>query len=260
MRTTSPPAWLERSALLVGDEALLRLQKSHVLVVGLGGVGSFAVEFLARSGVGQLTLVDGDVVDPTNRNRQLQALSSTHGQKKAHLLRDRVLDINPDLQVTAIDVFLEPEAMRELLLSSRVDFALDCIDSVQPKLNFLATALGAQLPFLSAMGAGGKVDPEKIKIGRLDRVQNCPFAAHIRKRLRREFQLNPKFLCVHSTELPNKESIALTDGTKFKKSYYGTSAWIPAAFGLHAAAHAVRQLMQPEKEAPGAAVVPAKGY
>ena len=260
MSTSTPvPTWLERSALLYGDEALVRLQNAHVLVVGLGGVGSFAVEFLARSGVGRLTLVDGDVVDPTNRNRQLQALSSTHGQKKAHLLRDRVLDINPDLQVTAIDVFLEPEPMRELLLSSRVDFALDCIDSVQPKLNFLVTALAAGIPFVSAMGAGGKVDPEQIKIGRLDRVQNCPFAAHVRKRLRREFQLNPKFLCVHSTELPNKESIALTDGTKFKKSYYGTSAWIPAAFGLHAAAHAVRQLMQLEKEATGAAISPAKG-
>jgi tRNA A37 threonylcarbamoyladenosine dehydratase len=192
--------------------------------------------------VGRLTLVDGDVVDPTNRNRQLQALSSTHGQKKAWLMRDRVLDINPELQVTAIDTFLEPEAMRELLLSQPVDFALDCIDSVQPKLNFLVTALAAQIPFVSAMGAGGKVDPEQIKVGRLDRVQNCPFAAHVRKRLRKEYQLKPNFPCVHSTELPDKQSIALTDGTKFKKSYYGTSAWIPAAFGLHAAAYAVRKL------------------
>jgi len=239
--TTTPP-WLERSALLLGDDTLARLKAAHVLVVGLGGVGSFAVEFLARSGVGRLTLVDGDVVDPTNRNRQLQALSSTHGQKKAWLLRDRVLDINPEIEVTAIDSFLEPEAMRELLLSQPVDFALDCIDSVQPKLNFLATALAAEIPFVSAMGAGGKVDPEQIKVGRLDRVQNCPFAAHVRKRLRKDYQLKPNFPCVHSTELPNKESIALTDGTKFKKSYYGTSAWIPAAFGLHAAAYAVRKL------------------
>lgn len=241
---STTPAWLERSALLLGNDALLRLQNAHVLVVGLGGVGSFAVEFLARSGVGRLTLVDGDVVDPTNRNRQLQALSSTHGQKKAVLLKDRVLDINPDAQVTAIDVFLDPEPMRELLLTSQVDFALDCIDSVQPKLNFLVTALAADIPFISAMGAGGKVDPEKIRTGRIDRVQNCPFAAHIRKRLRREYGLNPKFLCVHSTELPDKESVALTDGTKFKKSYYGTSAWIPAAFGLHAAAHAVRKIAE----------------
>ena len=127
------PHWLERTELLVGPEALERVLGAHVLVVGLGGVGSFAAEFLARAGVGRLTIVDGDVVDPTNRNRQLQALSSTHGQKKAWLIRDRIRDINPECEVVAIDTFLDPEAMRALLRSAQVDFALDCIDSVQPK-------------------------------------------------------------------------------------------------------------------------------
>jgi tRNA A37 threonylcarbamoyladenosine dehydratase len=237
------PTWLERTELLVGSDALERLQKAHVLVVGLGGVGSFAAEFLARSGVGRLTIVDGDVVDPTNRNRQLQALSSTHGQKKAWLMRDRILDINPECQVDAIDSFLDPEAMRNLLRSAEVDFALDCIDSVQPKLNFIVTALGEKIPFISSMGAGGRLDPSKIQIAKLEKSYNCPFARHIRKRLGAEYRIRKGFHVVFSSETANPESVRLTDGSNFKKSFYGTSAWIPASFGIHAASFAVRKLM-----------------
>ncbi len=237
------PTWLERTELLVGSDALERLQKAHVLVVGLGGVGSFAAEFLARSGVGRLTIVDGDVVDPTNRNRQLQALSSTHGQKKAWLMRDRILDINPECQVYAIDSFLDPEAMRQLLQTAEVDFALDCIDSVQPKLNFIVTALGEKIPFISSMGAGGRLDPSKIQIAKLEKSFNCPFAKHIRKRLGAEYRIRKGFHVVFSSETANPESVRLTDGSNFKKSFYGTSAWIPASFGIHAASFAVRKLM-----------------
>ena len=237
------PTWLERTELLVGSDALERLQKAHVLVVGLGGVGSFAAEFLARSGVGHLTIVDGDVVDPTNRNRQLQALSSTHGQKKAWLMRDRILDINPECQVDAIDSFLDPEAMRQLLQTAEVDFALDCIDSVQPKLNFIVTALGEKIPFISSMGAGGRLDPSKIQIAKVEKSYNCPFARHIRKRLGAEYRIRKGFHVVFSSETANPESVRLTDGSNFKKSFYGTSAWIPASFGIHAASFAVRKLM-----------------
>lgn len=237
------PHWLERTELLVGPEALSRVLGSHVLVVGLGGVGSFAAEFLARAGVGKLTIVDGDVVDPTNRNRQLQALSSTHGQKKAWLIRDRILDINPECEVEAIDTFLDPEAMRALLRSAKVDYALDCIDSVQPKLNFIATALSEGIPFISSMGAGGRIDPSKIEIAGLEESRNCPFAKHVRKRLAKEYGIRSGFHVVFSSEHANKDSVRLTDGSNFKKSFYGTSAWIPAAFGLHAASFAVRQLM-----------------
>ncbi len=237
------PTWLERTELLVGSDALERLQKAHVLVVGLGGVGSFAAEFLARSGVGRLTIVDGDVVDPTNRNRQLQALSSTHGQKKAWLMRDRILDINPECRVDAIDSFLVPEAMRQLLQTAEVDFALDCIDSVQPKLNFIVTALGEKIPFISSMGAGGRLDPSKIQIAKVEKSYNCPFARHIRKRLGAEYRIRKGFHVVFSSETANPESVRLTDGSNFKKSFYGTSAWIPASFGIHAASFAVRKLM-----------------
>ena len=237
------PTWLERTELLVGSDALERLQKAHVLVVGLGGVGSFAAEFLARSGVGHLTIVDGDVVDPTNRNRQLQALSSTHGQKKAWLMRDRIMDINPECQVDAIDSFLDPEAMRQLLQTAEVDFALDCIDSVQPKLNFIVTALGEKIPFISSMGAGGRLDPSKIQIAKVEKSYNCPFARHIRKRLGAEYRIRKWFHVVFSSEIANPESVRLTDGSNFKKSFYGTSAWIPASFGIHAASFAVRKLM-----------------
>ena len=237
------PTWLERTELLVGSDALERLQKAHVLVVGLGGVGSFAAEFLARSGVGHLTIVDGDVVDPTNRNRQLQALSSTPGQKKAWLMRDRILDINPECRVDAIDSFLDPEAMRQLLQTAEVDFALDCIDSVQPKLNFIVTALGEKIPFISSMGAGGRLDPSKIQIAKVEKSYNCPFARHIRKRLGAEYRIRKGFHVVFSSETAKPESVRLTDGSNFKKSFYGTSAWIPASFGIHAASFAVRKLM-----------------
>ena len=237
------PHWLERTELLLGPDAMETLSNAHVLVLGLGGVGSFAVEFLARSGVGTLTLVDGDVVDPTNRNRQLQALSSTHGQKKADLLASRVRDINPDIVVHTEATFLTPDAMRELISQPGYYFALDCIDSVQPKLHFIATALALKLPFISSMGAGGRLDPSKIQIDQVEHSFNCPFAQHIRKRLGKEYNIRKGFPVVFSSELANKEAIRLTDGSNFKKSFYGTSAWIPAAFGLHAASYAVRTLM-----------------
>lgn len=236
------PHWLERTELLMGPDALEQLSKAHVLVVGLGGVGSFAVEFLTRAGVGTLTIVDGDVVDPTNRNRQLQALASTQGQKKAALMEARMRDINPDVVVHAHAEFMTPEAMRALVKQGSYDFALDCIDSVQPKLNFIVTALEANLPFISSMGAGGRLDPSKIQIAKLERSYNCPFAKHIRKRLAQEYRIRKGFPVVFSHELANKDSVRLTDGTNFKKSFYGTSAWIPAAFGLHAASYAVRKL------------------
>ena len=234
--------WLERTELLMGSDALDRLAGAHVLVLGLGGVGSYAVEFLARAGVGHLTIVDGDVVDPTNRNRQLLALSSTHGQKKTELMESRIRDINPDLVVQAHPEFMTPEAMRALVKKESYDFALDCIDSVQPKLNFIVSALEVELPFISSMGAGGRLDPSKIQIANLEQSYNCPFAKLIRKRLAQEHKIRTGFPVVFSHELANKDALRLTDGSNFKKSYYGTSAWIPAAFGMHAASYAVRKL------------------
>ena len=176
--------WLERTELLIGKDSLIKLQKSHVLVVGLGGVGSYAAETLVRSGVGKLTIIDGDYVDPTNKNRQIQALDSTEGKQKAHVLKDRFLDINPELEITVYDEFMQPEPMTDLLKTDKYDFALDCIDSFGPKLSFILTLKRLKQPFISSMGAGGKLDPTRIKIADISKTKECKFAQQLRKILR----------------------------------------------------------------------------
>ena len=180
------PNWLERTELLIGKESILKLTNAHILLVGLGGVGSYAGEFLVRSGIGNITIVDGDVVDPTNINRQLQALHSSVGNSKAALLKQRFKDINPEISVEAFDQFMEPTDMKVLIQSANFDYILDCIDSVSPKLTLLKMARNAKAPVLSAMGAGGKLDPSKIKIADISNTKECKFAQSIRKRLKRE--------------------------------------------------------------------------
>lgn len=148
--------WLERTELLIKDEGIEKLQNAKVLVVGLGGVGSFAAEFLARAGVGKMIIADGDVVDITNINRQLPALHSTIGQHKVELVGDRLMDINPNLELTKINEFLEPERMEELIKSEKFDYVLDCIDSLTPKLTLIRTCRRHKIKLVSSMGAGGK--------------------------------------------------------------------------------------------------------
>ena len=176
-------SWLSRSQLMVGDEGLQKLANSHVMVVGLGGVGSYAAEFVARSGVGTMTIVDGDTVDPSNRNRQLPALSSTHGKSKALIMEQRIKDINPEVQLTTIQDFVRPE-MVEKLIQLNPDYIIDAIDSFTPKLTLISEAMKANIPLVSSMGAGGRMDPMQLKIGDISKTYNCPFAYQIRKKLR----------------------------------------------------------------------------
>ncbi len=249
----SDVSWLSRSALLVGDDGIQTLQSKHVLVVGLGGVGSFAAEFICRSGVGEMTIVDGDVVDPTNRNRQLPALSTNHGVSKASIMADRLLAINPDLKLHVIEDFLTPQRCKEIL-ATPFDYVLDCIDSVTPKLMLLTAAIQTQIPIVSSMGAGGKLDPTKLKVGRLTESYHCVFAYYIRKRLKKLADASG-VKAVFSTELPKKESLVMTDGSNFKRSAYGTISYLPAAFGGVCASVAIRELLgEPialEKRPPG---------
>ena len=156
-------SWLSRTEALVGREALEKLANSHVMVLGLGGVGSFAAEFIARSGVGKMTIIDGDTVDPSNRNRQLPALATNHGQPKAEIMKERLLAINPELQLNVIQEFILPQNIPSLL-DLKPDYCVEAIDSITPKLFFIRLALDAKIPFVSSMGAGGKVDPTKIKV------------------------------------------------------------------------------------------------
>lgn len=234
-------AWLSRTELLIGKEKLERLMKAHVLVVGMGGVGSFAAEFICRSGIGQMTIVDGDVVDPSNRNRQLPALATNHGQSKAALMAERLLAINPELNLKVIKAFIRPEAVASVL-SEEFDYVVDAIDSITPKLTFMKAAYTRGLRLVSSMGAGGKLDPTQLKVTDISKTFNCPFAQQIRKQLKKE-GIYKGIKVVFSPEEPIKESLMLTDGTNFKKSAYGTISYLPATFGATAASVVIRDLL-----------------
>jgi tRNA threonylcarbamoyladenosine dehydratase len=233
-------AWTERAELLFKKEGLEKLQNANVLVVGLGGVGSFAAEFLARAGIGSLTIVDGDTVDITNINRQLPALHSTVGQPKVTVVGDRLMDINPELKLTQVQEFLSPERAFELV-AQEFDYVLDCIDSVTPKLNLIIAAKRKRVKIISSMGAGGKMEASKVKVTCISKSANCLLAKAIRKRLK-EVKIN-KLKVVFSSEIQDESSLKLTDGSNYKKSFYGTNSYMPGLFGLYAAETVIRYLL-----------------
>ena len=238
--------WLQRTELLVKEEGIERLQNANILIVGLGGVGSFAAEFLVRSGIGNLTIVDGDIVDITNINRQLPALNSTIGKNKTDVVAERILDINPEVNLKKINEFLEPERMEEILTQEKFDYVLDCIDSLSPKLALIITCKRKKIKLISAMGAGGKTDPSKVMVRDISKTNNCFLAKQIRKKLKKE-QIHKGFRCVFSTEIQDENSLKMTDGSNYKKSFYGTISYMPAIFGLYAAAEVIRFLLKKEQ-------------
>lgn len=237
--------WLERTELLIKKTGVERLQNANILVVGLGGVGGFAAEFIARAGVGKMTIVDGDTVDITNINRQLPALHSTIGKAKTEVISQRLLDINPHLQLTALHQFLNPENMETLLDGQDFDYILDCIDSISPKIELIKAARKRKIKLVSAMGAGGKTDPSMVMVRDISKTNNCFLAKQIRKRLRKE-NINKGFRCVFSNEIQAEDSLKMTDGSQFKKSFYGTMSFMPAIFGLYAAAEAINHILKIE--------------
>lgn len=238
--------WLQRTELLVKEEGIEKLQSANILIVGLGGVGSFAAEFLVRSGIGNLTIVDGDTVDITNINRQLPALNSTIGKNKTDVVAERILDINPKINLKKINEFLEPEQMEEILTQEKFDYVLDCIDSLSPKLALIITCKRKKIKLVSAMGAGGKTDPSKVMVRDISKTNNCFLAKQIRKKLKKE-QIHKGFRCVFSTEIQDENSLKMTDGSNYKKSFYGTISYMPAIFGLYAAAEVIRFLLKKEQ-------------
>ena len=235
--------WMERSELLFKKEGLDNLQKANVLVVGLGGVGSFAAEFLVRAGVGAMTIVDGDVVDITNINRQLPALHSTVGQSKIKLVGDRLMDINPELKLIRVEEFLSPERAFEIV-SDEFDYVLDCIDSVTPKLNLIIGAKRKRVKIISCMGAGGKLEAAKVKVTDISNTVNCFLAKTIRRRLK-EVKID-KLKVVFSSEIQDETSLKMTDGSNYKRSFYGTNSYMPGLFGLYAAETVIRYLLKKE--------------
>lgn len=233
-------AWLSRTELLVGIEPLAKLANSHVLIIGMGGVGSYAAEFVCRSGIGKITIVDGDTIDNTNRNRQLPALGSNIGESKVKVMGERLLAINPELQLNVVNEFITPEKVDELIALSP-DYIIDAIDSLKPKMTFIKKALANNIPFVSSMGAGGKLDPTMLKVADISKTIQCPFAQYIRKKLRKE-GIKKGLKVVFSPEKVIKESVMHVDGTAYKKSAYGTISYLPATFGAVCASVAIRDL------------------
>jgi len=241
MSASPSPHWLQRTQLLLGEESIDLLKNLHVLVIGLGGVGSYAAEFLARAGVGKMTIVDGDTVDITNTNRQLPALHSTVGQAKADVMATRIRDINPEVDLRVINSFLGPEEVRNLI-TPEFDYVFDCIDSIQPKQYIVVTCKQKGIRVVSSMGAGGRIDPSQVRVADISETYNCPFAQQVRKGLKRK-GVRRGVTVVFSSELVDISTMMLTDGSKFKRSFYGTCSYIPALFGLHMASVVVKDIV-----------------
>ncbi|MFN5415626.1 MAG: ThiF family adenylyltransferase [Flavobacteriia bacterium] len=236
--------WLERSELLIGTEGREKLEKAHVLIVGLGGIGSFAGEFIARAGVGKITLIDGDCFDETNKNRQLTALDSTIGKNKAVVLAERIREINPTVELNVIQEFVEPNRVWEILKEQKPDYVMDCIDSVSPKIEWIVACIRFKIKLVSHMGAGGKMDPSKMQVTSLEKAYNCKLALQIKKRLKKKDITFKKVRAVFSSEIQDKSSLKLTDGTNYKKSFYGTISYMPALFGLMGAAEVIQYILK----------------
>jgi tRNA threonylcarbamoyladenosine dehydratase len=232
--------WLTRTELILGDEGLNKLKNANVLVVGLGGVGGYAAEMICRAGVGKMTIVDGDTVHSTNRNRQLPALKSTEGLAKTSVMAMRLKDINPDIDLSVIQEYIKDEKMIEILDMS-FDYVVDAIDTLSPKIFLIFHSLQKKLPVVSSMGAGGKFDPARIGISDISETTDCPLARILRKRLHR-LGIRDGFTAVYSTEGVDKSKVVATNGEQNKASIVGTISYMPAAFGIACASVVIRDL------------------
>ena len=233
--------WKQRTRLLLGNEKTECITRSHVLVVGLGGVGAYAAEMLCRAGVGHLTLVDADTVQPTNLNRQLPALHSTIGQPKAEVLADRFKDINPEIELTVLPVYLKDEQIPELLDTHHFDFVVDAIDTLAPKCHLIAETLKRHIKIISSMGAGAKSDITQIRFADIWDTYHCGLSKAVRKRLQK-MGIRHKLPVVFSTEQADPHAVLLTEDERNKKSTCGTVSYMPAVFGCYLAEYVIRRL------------------
>ncbi len=233
--------WLERTTLLLGEQKLQLLRQANVLVVGLGGVGAYAAEMIARAGVGRMTIADADVVSESNINRQLIALHSTIGKEKSELMAERLRDINPDIELTVVNRFIKDDETDALLDSDEFDYIVDAIDTLSPKLALIKGALDRNIPLVSSMGAGAKTDPTKMEICDIAKTHHCPLAHMLRKRLHK-IGIRTGFQAVFSPE-PVREGAMILCEEQNKKSNTGTISYIPALFGIGCASVVIRGLI-----------------
>jgi len=233
--------WLSRTELLVGKENIKRLKKAHVLVVGLGGVGGYAAENICRAGVGKMTIVDGDVIGVTNRNRQLPAVKSNEGKLKAEIIGKRLLDINPALKLEVIPEYIKEERIEEILKMHPYDYVVDAIDTLSPKINLIYRCMSNNLKLVSSMGSGGKLDPTQIRITDFSKTYNCRLAYILRKKLRK-MGVTTGFKVVFSAEKTSGEIVPVEEQNK--KSVIGTISYMPPVFGCFITSVVVNDLIE----------------
>ncbi len=229
---------------MLGEERYARLRDAHVLVVGMGGVGAMAAEMICRNGVGSMTIVDGDVVQPSNMNRQIPALHSNLGRSKAEVMGERLLEINPGLHLTVLNEFIREQRIPEIL-APPFDYVVDAIDTLSPKIYLIYHAVNRGLSLTSSMGAGGKLDPSLVRVADFGETYNCRLAYILRKKLRK-LGVEGGFRVVFSSEQVPPEMIIPVEGESNKKSTVGTSSFIPAIFGCTLASVVIRELAERE--------------
>ena len=236
------PYWMSRTQLMLGDETVAKLMRKNVLVIGLGGVGGICAEMIVRAGVGKMTIVDNDTVDLSNINRQIPALHSTASLPKAQVLAQRLKDINPELDLTVQEIFIKDDITKNLLESAQWDYVVDCIDTLSAKVFLIKGCLDRQLPIVSSMGAGGKVDPSQIQVSDISKTKICNLARYVRKRLQ-NLGIKKGLKVVFSPEKADQDKIIVTEKAYPKKSIIGTLSYMPAMFGCTVASVVIRDLM-----------------
>lgn len=236
------PYWMSRTNLLLGENAISLLQSKKILLVGLGGVGGICAEMLVRAGIGNITIIDNDKVDASNINRQLIALHSTIEYPKTHLWHQRLLDINPDLQIEIHQLFIDKLWTQAFLIPDKFDYVIDCIDTLTPKVFLLQHCYRLKIPIVSSMGAGGKIKPDAVRISDISATYECDLAKYVRKKLRKE-KIYSGIKVVFSPESIIEGSLLVTEKAKPKKSIIGTISYMPAIFGCMLASVVIRDLL-----------------
>ena len=240
--------------MLVGEDGIARLSSARVAVIGVGGVGGYAAEMIVRAGVGHILILDSDEVSVSNRNRQLLALNSTVGRPKCQVLKERLLDINPDLDIVTVEKFIIAEGAvpdsgfedasgtpSQLLGAYEFDYVVDAIDTLSPKLELIKYCLDRKIPLVSSMGAGAKFDVTRIRITDISKSFQCPLAHMVRKRLGK-MGIRKGFKAVFSEEIADRSSIVLEAGRN-KTSQVGTISYLPASFGCACAQAVITGLL-----------------
>ncbi|HPE39587.1 MAG TPA: tRNA threonylcarbamoyladenosine dehydratase [Bacteroidales bacterium] len=236
--------WLTRTELLLGKENLLKLQSKHVLIVGLGGVGAYAAEQLCRAGIGEMTIIDADIVDESNLNRQLIALKSTIGKPKSELVAQRLMDINPEIKLHVYQEFIRDERTDQILDAAPYDYVCDAIDSLSPKVFLIYQTLQHQYPLISAMGAGGKMDPALVQVVDIKKTFQCKLAFTVRKRLH-HLGVRTGFKAVFSPEIVPEHAVIIDSNPAINKlSVVGTISYMPAIFGCFMASEVIKDLIK----------------